>query len=686
MNPAFLSMLPLVALPVIFHLVMKRERETRVFSSFMFFHQIDPKMRSRRQIKEWLLLLARALLILFILLALCRPVIRSVTLSASHVAVVVVLDNSGSMAARTRSGRTKMEAAVEGARTLLKSLDDDAEAAIELVVDDPAFPRRESLTSNVQDLLRSLAQVKATEATGSAGVALHRAAEKLSHLQSGGAIHVFSDAQAAEWTAEPVPEDTLPWHVDVVVHRIATDSAPGPNVTVNDIVLPEERLLQNRPYTFLVSLANSGTEALDVQLNTVDDAGSSNVYATLVPAGAANHIVPITVRADDAGFHWVNVRVDGDGFTADNRAGAGFMCEQRARVALAGTAADFGALTYAISPWGDGRFTSLVPELVEPGKLESYLAVSAPVLVVVPWDVLFARATAESSWGRTLREFVQGGGAMLLVPALTRRTDPGTAPDWVGAVLQERQMHVEASAALTVTGARHELWRDMRDDAGRIALENIDATICHHLELAPEYEPLLQAEQGTAVLAGRRSGTGHIYVSGLAVDRSWTNLPLSPGSMVMIQTMATSGSAGPQRQLYFLRAGERLVALPTAAEEVEIVSLIGNPMNWRGQLRYAPDFPWAGVYTVKAGQERFLVSVRASALEADNEFVTGEKIPIFGAREHRVSELENPDQLQRELEAGRAGLELFVPFLVLAVLAMAAEGWLANPPPRKEAG
>ena len=394
----------------------------------MFFHQIDPKMRSRRHLKEWLLLLARVLLILFTLLALARPVIRTVTLSASRVAAVIVLDNSGSMSARTHDGRTKMEVALEGARTLLKSLDDDAEAAVELFVDDPAFPRRERLTSNVEDLLRSLEQVKATEATGSAAAAMHRAAEKLSRLDGGGAVHVFSDAQATEWAVEPLPEDTFPWHVDLVVHRIATAPDPVANVTVNDIVLPEERLLRNRPYTFLVSLANSGDEPVDVQVSTIDDAGNTRMHASLVPAGAANHIVPIVVQADEAGSHWVSINVDGDGFAADNRAGAGFVCEQSAPVALAGTPADFGALTYAGSPWGDGRFTSLAPAFVDPGKLEQYLADSAPVLVVVPWDVLLKRATSGSSWGRALKSYAHAGGSVLVLPALARRTPPRSAP------------------------------------------------------------------------------------------------------------------------------------------------------------------------------------------------------------------------------------------------------------------
>ena len=40
----------------------------------MFFHRLDPKLNARRRLREWLILLLRTLLILFLLLALARPV------------------------------------------------------------------------------------------------------------------------------------------------------------------------------------------------------------------------------------------------------------------------------------------------------------------------------------------------------------------------------------------------------------------------------------------------------------------------------------------------------------------------------------------------------------------------------------------------------------------------------------
>ena len=101
LNPLFLSLLPLAALPVAFHLFFRLKRQTRPFPTLMFFHRLDPKLNARRRLREWLILLLRTLLILFLLLALARPVWFGIGKQGT-VAVALVIDNSGSMTGTVR--------------------------------------------------------------------------------------------------------------------------------------------------------------------------------------------------------------------------------------------------------------------------------------------------------------------------------------------------------------------------------------------------------------------------------------------------------------------------------------------------------------------------------------------------------------------------------------------------------
>ena len=68
----FVFLLPLAAAPVLFHLLMRRQRKTILFSTRMFFDSMQPRLSFHRKFREPLLLAARTLLLLFLLLALAR--------------------------------------------------------------------------------------------------------------------------------------------------------------------------------------------------------------------------------------------------------------------------------------------------------------------------------------------------------------------------------------------------------------------------------------------------------------------------------------------------------------------------------------------------------------------------------------------------------------------------------------
>jgi predicted membrane protein len=93
--PMFLYLLPLAALPIVFHFILKQKKRTVLFSTLMFFHRTDPKLNSHRKIRQWLLLLMRILLIAFILLALSRPIFQTSGGLGSKISAVAIVDNSG---------------------------------------------------------------------------------------------------------------------------------------------------------------------------------------------------------------------------------------------------------------------------------------------------------------------------------------------------------------------------------------------------------------------------------------------------------------------------------------------------------------------------------------------------------------------------------------------------------------
>ena len=101
--PAAAWLLPAIALPIIFHLFYRLRRQVREFPSLMFFLRIDPRLSAKRKIHEWLILILRCLFLALLLLALLRPILGNRG-SGENVARLVLIDNSGSMAAAASDG------------------------------------------------------------------------------------------------------------------------------------------------------------------------------------------------------------------------------------------------------------------------------------------------------------------------------------------------------------------------------------------------------------------------------------------------------------------------------------------------------------------------------------------------------------------------------------------------------
>ncbi len=73
LNPLFLFFLPLSAIPFLIHFLNRRRSQTILFPSLLFLKGLEKTHLRKIQLKQWLLLLIRTLVILFAVMAFARP-------------------------------------------------------------------------------------------------------------------------------------------------------------------------------------------------------------------------------------------------------------------------------------------------------------------------------------------------------------------------------------------------------------------------------------------------------------------------------------------------------------------------------------------------------------------------------------------------------------------------------------
>ena len=76
LTPALLAGAALVAIPIVLHLVMRRQPRELTFPALRFVQQRREANRRRMQLRHWLLLALRCLLVAGLAVALARPTLK----------------------------------------------------------------------------------------------------------------------------------------------------------------------------------------------------------------------------------------------------------------------------------------------------------------------------------------------------------------------------------------------------------------------------------------------------------------------------------------------------------------------------------------------------------------------------------------------------------------------------------
>src|SRR5690554_6486702 len=102
--PHILYFLFLLIIPIIVHLFQLRRFQKEYFTNVKFLKELEIKTRKSSQLKKWLLLFTRLLLLWCIILAFAQPFFKAKDIENKHNELYIVLDNSYSMQAKGKQG------------------------------------------------------------------------------------------------------------------------------------------------------------------------------------------------------------------------------------------------------------------------------------------------------------------------------------------------------------------------------------------------------------------------------------------------------------------------------------------------------------------------------------------------------------------------------------------------------
>ncbi|QEG33354.1 vWA domain-containing protein [Bythopirellula goksoeyrii] len=257
LTPALLAGAGLIVLPIILHLVMRRQPKQVTFAALQFVKRRQDANRRRLNFRHLLLLALRCLLIAGLAFALARPTLRGSGLKGKEgapLAVAMVMDNSLRMEYVERN-HTRLTAASELAQSLVKQFPDETMIAVldlshatnSFVIDKTtADGRLVGLTAESNP--RSLADAVRN--------AIELVAEQEDRRQE---VFVFSDLAAEDFD-----------EAGLATIRESLEEAPDVRIYVVDVGVEHPRNLSLAPLKLSASYLGPGEQLrVDVDLESV---------------------------------------------------------------------------------------------------------------------------------------------------------------------------------------------------------------------------------------------------------------------------------------------------------------------------------------------------------------------------------------------------------------------------------
>jgi len=584
--PSLLLGLIAAGLPWLIHLIGRRKARPVQFAAMELLMRAERQVSARRRLRDALLLITRTATAAALPLIFAKPFTEAPSdlpaAASLPQSAVIVLDDSASLRRRVGGG-VLFDAARARARALAVHFAAESDVALVLASEGTPTPIGEP-SSDRGRLLATLDAVSCSARPADFGAALRRAAQILgSSERKDRRIYLITDMQATGWEGG----DGLPGPVglDVVVLDVS-DGAAWDNRAVVALAAEPTADAGERGVAVVAEIANyADTPATNLGVTLrLDGAAVARGFVDVPAAGRAKKRFVHTLtakggggvgasasgggdgaRSSDGGSHVrVEVAIDGDSFPLDDvRAASAFGSRGLRALVINGDARTVRTedetffLETALRASGSGlTVTTALPDDLDGRALGDFAAVFIANVAQPSTDL------ADDLVG-----YVESGGGLFI--SVGDRVDADVWNQRLGRILpQPFGLRRTAAAAPGPTAEAEAETVDTRP-AERLApidrrhpmLTSFPARgeglasarffrflLLDPVPEAPQRRVILRYENGAPALVEADVGRGRVMVLSTTVDRDWTDLPIRPGFLPLIQEAARRLSGAPARE------------------------------------------------------------------------------------------------------------------------------------------
>lgn len=396
--PAFLWPLTALSIPVIIHLFNFRKTKRIYFSTTRFLQRVQEATTAKRKLKQYLILASRILFLMFLVFAFAQPIIPASEQFSSNRNISIYLDNSLSMSVPVGEKTSALDAGIGYVKKIVDVFPPDTRYRL-LTNDFAPYSNSYKTKSEITDLLT---QVRLSPVSRS----LPEIKERIHNLSRGetdGEVFWISDFQQSTTGSlnASVYDSTQRWHLVPLTYQNNT------NIFIDTAYLENPFVVGGEKNTLHIRLRNDGNkpvEQLLVKLS-VNGIQTGTASVTIAAKGVAESAFDLTTGL--SGVSRATVSFNDYPVSFDNEFYLALNFSEKIRVLEIKNTNDISPVERVFGNRQVFAFRSYTVSNF------NYSLLNESDLVVVNGIDRF-----DASLSAALRSFVDGGGALFVIPGL----------------------------------------------------------------------------------------------------------------------------------------------------------------------------------------------------------------------------------------------------------------------------
>lgn len=523
LNPAILFGIFAAAIPILLHFLNLRKLKKIEFSTLAFLKELQKTKIRRIKLKQWLLLLLRILIIVFLVMAFARPTVKSFSVgnsSAAKTTAVIIIDNTFSMSVVSGNG-SYLNQAKHAAKSLLGNFQQGDEVAILPISRSSAYIPNTS--TNFVQVKKSIGEIELSDISGTINNALINAAKLIFESKNyNKEIYLLTDCQKSRlFNSESELSNFGKMFGDQTrIYLMDIGQKDVLNLGIESLTLNNQIFEVGKTITLSAKIRNYSKQSVSDNLLSLFIKGKRSAQSNISLGSGEAREISFETNLSDTGLVDMRAELEDDDIIQDNSRYVLINIPSNISIAAFNNRAD------------DLRFIRIALGIPNPKyNYKEFTLNQISSLNLSRYNLILIGGSDDLTPNDRLINYISRGGNVIFFPGsqsslLLLQNFCGSLGIPKPTGLIGKMNSPEAISQFGKIDFQHPLLKDLFQDEKKMQIQSPEILAYYRFPTAPNMKSIISLIDGSPFLSEINVGKGRVLFFNSPLVLGWNDLPL----------------------------------------------------------------------------------------------------------------------------------------------------------------